>query len=198
MLLLAVFRFGATHAAGRIQYFSGLQVAATSLVAFIAPCRDPAIGAYSFDIPVRKKTGTAGAVTLLDHLGIDVPLPYQITHYLPGPGVVRRIICHTKVIKTDLHSPERLVKMRMEPLAEFTRGHTGFFGTHHHRCPVVVRPADKYHVLPDPPQVPDIEICRYIRPEMSDMAGPVGVRQPACHQHRGISHQYIFWSGRYK
>jgi hypothetical protein len=80
----------------------------------------------------------------------------------------------------------------MKPFAEFTGGNAGFLGTHHDRSPVVVRPADEYHVLPDPPQVPDIEICRYICPEMADMAGPVGIRQPAGHQHGCFTHQYIF------
>jgi hypothetical protein len=57
---------------------------------------------------------------------------------------------------------------------------------------VIIRTADEDDFFACPPHVADVSISRYVRSQVSEMAGAVCVRQPARDQQRWGSHDYIF------
>jgi hypothetical protein len=57
---------------------------------------------------------------------------------------------------------------------------------------MVIRSTYENDPLPAPPHVAHIKIGRYIGPEVPYMARTVGIREPAGHQQRLITHQYDF------
>ena len=57
---------------------------------------------------------------------------------------------------------------------------------------MIVRTADKHHYLATPPKVADIEICRDVGPEVTEVAGPVGIGKAASDEDGAVTHQYLF------
>jgi hypothetical protein len=57
---------------------------------------------------------------------------------------------------------------------------------------MIIGTADEHHLLATSPQVSDIEICRDIGPEVSQMAGAVGIGKAAGDEDGAVTHHYLF------
>jgi hypothetical protein len=69
----------------------------------------------------QKEPAALRAVTLLNDLGIDVPVVDKPVHDGTGPPVIGWIVGHPEMVKNDPHPLERLFKMGMELLRECPR-----------------------------------------------------------------------------
>lgn len=80
-------------------------------------------------------------------------------------------------IKRDTELLKRFFYQFMIPVYNILRSDTFFLSFNRNRYPVLIGATDKYHFFPLSPQIPYINIGRYIYSgQMADVYRPVGIR----------------------
>ena len=80
-----------------------------------------------------------------------------------------------EVIEDHLYVLEDLVEMVMVPGHQLGGGYTLLFGIDDYGGAVRVRTADKGHIQAHLSQASDVDVRGYVGPEMTYVAGPVGI-----------------------
>ena len=56
---------------------------------------------------------------------------------------------------------------------------------------MIIGPADKNNLLTNPALIADIKVSRDIRTKVAEMAGAVGIREPAGYEDGSFTHHYL-------
>ncbi|OPX71284.1 MAG: hypothetical protein A4E36_00118 [Methanoregulaceae archaeon PtaB.Bin009] len=192
VFLIAKLGLCLAYPADRVPNFSGLEVAAASLVAFIAPGLHTAMWAGPLHVAIWKETATLRAIALLDHFGVDESVLCESFDDLLRARVVCGIVGHPEMVEFNLHPAEGQIEVGMVAFRHLPWGDLRLFCTDHDGRAVVVRTADEYHLLASPPQVPDVAVGGDVGPQVPDVTGAISIRKAASHQNGLLTHHYAF------
>ena len=188
MFLFAEFGFCSAGGTDGVEDFSGFQVSAAALIAFITACVFAAVGAGSFDVPVGEEAFAVRAVALLDGFFVDVAFFDQGLDDGGGPAVVRRVVGHAEPVEPDSHCLKDFVEVCVIVFGDGTRGGVLGFGGDDDGGSVVVGAADEDDVVAKPPQVADIEVAGDVGPQVAKVAQTVGIGKTTGDDCRLIGH----------
>ena len=188
MFLVAELRLCPADLADRVLDLARLKVLAAALVALVPPCLLAAIRTGALHVPIREETPALRAVCLVDDLHIDIAVFHEPCNDLPSPVMVHRVVGHAEIIEVDPDPLEGLIEVPVIPLGKRPGRGSLLFCRDHDRRPMVVRARDKHDLFTHPPHVADVTVGGDVRSQMTKMAGPVRVREPAGNQQRWFCH----------
>jgi hypothetical protein len=88
------------------------------------------------------------------------------------------------MIEIHPHPLENLIEVIMILIYELHRSYPLLLGIYNYRGAVRIRATYEAHLPPHFPQTSHKNVCRDIRPEMTDMAWPVGIGQSTGYKNR--------------
>jgi hypothetical protein len=125
-------------------------------------------------------------------LFVDIAIFLKGSNDRLRPVMGCRVVSHPETVKRNSHSPERIIEMPVVAFRERSGRDPRIFSGDDNRRPMVIRTADEDDLFACPPHIADIRIGRDVCPQVPEMAGAVGVRQPAGNQQRRFFHEYFF------
>ena len=183
MLGLLLDRLGSAQLGFRIDQFLRAQRASAFLALVAVGSRIAALRAGADDIAVGQEGLRLRIVILLAFLGDELVVIIELAEELRGILVVDLGSGPGIYVEVDAKLHEGVLDDPVVLVHDVLWRHTLGAGLYGDRNPVFVRPADEQHVFAAHPQVPYIDVSRYIDSgEMADVDGTVCVRKRTSHQ----------------
>jgi hypothetical protein len=179
MDLLSILSFAAADLAYSILDLSGLQVAATSLIALVPPGGYSAVRADAFYISIGEESGTSRAIGQFDLSGIDVSVLEQGRYDLLGPMVAFRVVSIAEEIEVHVHILKYLIEVSMIFGHQLLGRDPRRLSIDNNWSSVCISAANEQHISAHLSQAPDENVRRHIGPEVAYMTRPVGIGQAA-------------------
>ena len=183
--VLRLFQHGGRAADGRLRVdeLRRTQVAA-ALLTLVAVCTlSVAVGTFARHVAVCQELLGLFVVQLFGGLFHQLAFVVQLAEPLGGKLVVRLRGCAAVDVERDTELLERVLDHLVVAVYHVLRGDALLSGTHRDGHTVLVRAADKHHVLLLQTQVTHIDICRHINAsQVTDVYTAIGIGQGRGHR----------------